>query len=150
MCRNHITQIHRGRLQGDTDWNNFFYIFGGHQSFLWGHSYLYFGLLVMSGLDFKARMDHLACIHCHPCVMDSSDSRFTFGATPADLLMANMVAEPFQSMYLHTSITGAQVQNQVSHCLTVCNKSKFSGLFFYSIFVYCLCMYGNGGSMFYW
>ena len=30
--------------------------FGGHESFLWGHWYPYFGLLVMSPLGFKARV----------------------------------------------------------------------------------------------
>ena len=33
--------------------------FGGHKSFLWGHWYPYFGLLVMSVLGFKARVDPL-------------------------------------------------------------------------------------------
>ena len=31
-------------------------IFGGHESFLWGHWYPYFGLLVTSPLGFKARV----------------------------------------------------------------------------------------------
>ena len=34
----------------------FFLIFGGHESFLWGHLYLYFGVLVTSPLGFKARV----------------------------------------------------------------------------------------------
>ena len=39
----------------------FFYknIFGGHKSFLWGHWYPVFGLLVTYGLCFKARVDPL-------------------------------------------------------------------------------------------
>ena len=37
----------------------FFKIFGGHESFLWGHWYPYFGLLVMSPLGFKARVGSL-------------------------------------------------------------------------------------------
>ena len=35
--------------------------------------------------------------------------RFTSGATPADLLMVRMAAEPFRSTYLLTSIGGARV-----------------------------------------
>ena len=34
---------------------------GGHKSFLWGHWYPCFGLLVMSPLGFKARVDSLIC-----------------------------------------------------------------------------------------
>ena len=34
-------------------------IFGGHMSFLWGHWYPCFGLLVMPALGFKARVDPL-------------------------------------------------------------------------------------------
>ena len=34
----------------------FLKIFGGHESFLWGHWYPYFGLLVTSSLGFKARV----------------------------------------------------------------------------------------------
>ena len=37
------------------DWL-FFEIFGGHESFLWGHWYPYLGLLVTSPLGFKARV----------------------------------------------------------------------------------------------
>ena len=32
------------------------FIFGGHESFLWGHWYPYFGLLVTPALGFKARV----------------------------------------------------------------------------------------------
>ena len=48
--------------------------------------------------------------------------RFTSGVTPADLLMTSMVVEPFQSIYLHTSIGGSPIQDQACHCLTACNK----------------------------
>ena len=65
----------------DDSWNVFFFkIFGGHKSFLWGHWYPCFGLLAMSPLGFKARVDpslvcFVACmqwipeIHlwCHTC-----------------------------------------------------------------------------------
>ena len=37
----------------------FFKIFVGHESFLWGHCYPCFGLLVTSALGFKARVDFL-------------------------------------------------------------------------------------------
>ena len=37
--------------------DNFFKNFGGHNSFLWGHWYPCYGLLVMSALGFKARVD---------------------------------------------------------------------------------------------
>ena len=39
----------------------FFLIFGGHKSFLWGHSYSSFGLLVTSPLGFKVRVGSLIC-----------------------------------------------------------------------------------------
>ena len=46
---------------GVTEMYSFFFfflkIFGGHKSFSWGHWYLYFGLLAMSPLGFKARVD---------------------------------------------------------------------------------------------
>ena len=48
--------------------------------------------------------------------------RFTPGTT-VDFLVASMVAELFQSTYLHTSIGGAQVQDQAC-CLTACDKTS--------------------------
>ena len=39
----------------------FFAITGGHKSFLWDHWYPCFGLLVISPLGFKARVDSLIC-----------------------------------------------------------------------------------------
>ena len=50
--------------------------FGGHKSFSWGHWYPCFGLLVMSALGFKARVDPFCVILT--CVI----LRFTFGVTP--------------------------------------------------------------------
>ena len=44
---------------------------GEHQSFLWGHWYPCFGLLVMTALYFKARVDTLACVLCHLHAMKS-------------------------------------------------------------------------------
>ena len=44
-------------MTGLIDWATFFKnFFGGHESFLWGHWYPYFGLLVTSPLGFKARV----------------------------------------------------------------------------------------------
>ena len=63
-------------------------------SFLWGHWYLCFGLLVMSALGFKARVDSLACFLACALFL-----RFTSGATPADLL----AAEPLWPTYLQPS-----------------------------------------------
>ena len=52
----------------------FLIIFRGHQSFLWGHRYPCFRLLVISALSFKVRLDCLACTLRHLCAMESSDS----------------------------------------------------------------------------
>ena len=61
--------------------------FGGHMSFLWGHRYTCFGLLVMFDLGFKVRMDLFACL------LDSKlFLRLTSGVTLADLLKAGMAA----------------------------------------------------------
>ena len=51
----------------------FFNFFRGHKSFLWGHWYLSFGLLVMSALGFKAQIHpssvcFLACVQWIPQV----------------------------------------------------------------------------------
>ena len=78
-------------------------------SFLWGHWYPCFGLLVTSALGFKARVDSLACFLA--CVLFL---RFTSGATPANLLTASMAAEPLWPTYLQpsdvsTSIGGIEV-----------------------------------------
>ena len=48
--------------------------FVGHESFLWGHWYPCFGLLLTSALGFKAMVDSLACTLPHLCTTDSSDS----------------------------------------------------------------------------
>ena len=45
--------------------------FGGYQSFLWGHWFPCFVLLMMSALDFKARVDFLAGMICHLHAIDS-------------------------------------------------------------------------------
>ena len=65
----------------------FYNILGGHMSFLWGHWYPCFRLLVTSALGYKARVDSL--VHFLACMLFL---RFTSHATPANLLTANMVA----------------------------------------------------------
>ena len=82
-------------------WNIYYdydydFFFGGHKSFLWGHWYPCFGLLVISALGFKARVDPLACFVA--CVI----LRFTSGSTPADCIEVSMTAEPFWSTRLQT------------------------------------------------
>ena len=59
---------------------SFFEVFGRHKSFSWGHWYPCFGLLVMSALGFKARVDFsLACFLACALYL-----RFTSSATPTD------------------------------------------------------------------
>ena len=66
-----------------------------------------YGFLVTSGLDFKARYPRLHALSpvCNRIL------RFTYGGTPADLLVANMVAKLDRSTYLCTSIGGARVRD---------------------------------------
>ena len=47
---------------------------GGHKSFMWGHWYPCFVLLVTSALGFKTRVDSFACMLCHLCAIGSSDT----------------------------------------------------------------------------
>ena len=49
----------QGIYLGFSSRNHFFKIFGGHRSFLWGHWYPCFWLLVTSPLGFKARVGSL-------------------------------------------------------------------------------------------
>ena len=79
-----------------------------------------FRFLVTSGLGFKARMD--------PSLRSSSPAcnrilRFTYGATPADLLVTSMAAELFPSTYLQTSIGGARDKNVMKWSLTAIFQS---------------------------
>ena len=50
-CACYVVVVHAGGL------SCFYQIFGGYQSYSWDHWYPYFGLLVMSALGFKARVD---------------------------------------------------------------------------------------------
>ena len=85
---------------------SFLNFFGGVQSFLWGHWYLCFGLLVTSALGFKAKGGS-RCL-CALSLEHNEILRFTSGATPADLLVASMAAESFSPTYFQTSISGAR------------------------------------------
>ena len=62
-------------------------IFGGHQSFLWGHWYPCFGLMVMSAWVSKWRW-----IPCLPASPSASNGIFRF--TSGDLLAASIAAAP--------------------------------------------------------
>ena len=91
--------------------------FGGHKSLSWGHSYPCFGLLVMSALGFKARMD--------PSLGASSPVhnrflRFTSRVTPADCIEVSMAAKPFWSMYLQmcqSALVEVWVRSRTHDCL---------------------------------
>ena len=63
-------------------------MFGGHKSFLWGHWYPYFGLLVMSPLDLKS--EWAALFTLHRGIHVTWFLRFSSGVTPADLLVASL------------------------------------------------------------
>ena len=69
----------------------------------------------MSVLGFKARVDSLACMLPRLNGMDSSD--FTSGATPADLLVSSMVAEPFHPgiAYKHWWISSPRSSMPLPH-----------------------------------
>ena len=74
-----------------------------------GHWYPCFGLLV----------SNTCVLHCPYYGI----LRFTSGATPADILAASIVAEPFQSMYLQTNIDRAWVCYLSYHCFTAWYKT---------------------------
>ena len=83
----------------------------GHESFLWGHWYPYFGLLVTSPLGFKARVGSTLFelsggIH----VTLTCSLRFTSGVTPADLLAASMAAEPSLS-HTYKALVGLETRS---------------------------------------
>ena len=97
-----------------------FLISGWRKSFLWGHWYPCFQHLVMSALIFKARVDSLSCMLL---TMHKGFLTFTSGATPTDLLMANIPSETFHQ---HTCILTLGLKpriNQVCCCFSACNKT---------------------------
>ena len=71
-------------------------------SFLWGHWYPCFGLLMMSALGFKARVDFLLVCFL-ACVLFL---RFTSVATPANVLTARMPARCIPYMLSRGRILG--------------------------------------------
>ena len=103
-----------------------FFNLGGHQSFLCGHWYPCFELLVRSPLDVKTREAALFALGRGVC--DICSTRFTSGATPADLLTASMAVKPYSSTYLQTSIGGTQDLYLSCYCLTLWNKNKTDAL----------------------
>ena len=90
---------------GERSWNTlFFFKIEEHRCFLWGHCYPWFGLLVKSAQGSKPGwIPHL---HVFSLPAYYRFLRFTSGMTPADLLMASMTAEPFQSTYLPVADPG--------------------------------------------
>ena len=65
----------------------FLFVYGEHQFYLWGHWYLYFGLLVTS------KTEWMIPLHAH-----NGSFKLTTGAAPADLL----VVVTWQASYLPT------------------------------------------------
>ena len=75
--------------------------YGGYQSFLWGPRYHCFCTCgdICPGFQSQGGFPHLyASSPTHNGFL-----RFTSGATPADLLTASLVGEPFRSTYFGTS-----------------------------------------------
>ena len=80
----------KGHFNNRKYYELFFLIFGGHDVFLWGHWYPCFGLQVMSPLGFKAKWAALFTFGRGVHVTHSL--RFTSGATPANLLAAQLIS----------------------------------------------------------
>ena len=90
---------------------------GGHKSFLWGHWYSCFGLLVTSHLAFKARVGSLIPTwQRHTC---NTFLKFTSGAIPANLLEASMAVKLISSTYLWPGTGGTQTGNLSCHRRTL-------------------------------
>ena len=94
------------------------------KSFLWGHWYPWSGLLVMFPLGFKARVGSLSLVRCI-CV--KCFLTLTSSATPSNLLMASILAEPISSMYLYW-----WVQNWAT---VKCYASSAFAMFFFKKFL---------------
>ena len=111
-------------LSFEIDWNLqlkavFSKCFGGHKSFLWGHLYPRFELLVTSALGFKALVDSLVCmLHCL-CTTNSSVHLWYNTYWPLGSHHGSQ-AVSFTYVHLCMSISGAQVQDQACHYLTAC------------------------------
>ena len=95
-----------------------FFNFGEH-IFLWGHWYpcsrLLWCLLWVSKPEWTVRFTLSGGAH------DACSLWLTSGATPADLLVVSVAAEPFQSTYVQTTIGGApdwDLSSSASQCDT--------------------------------
>ena len=88
-------------------------IFAGYKYFLSDHWYYCFGLLVMSSLGSKALFILGSSIHV------THSLRFTFGATPDDLLVASIATELISSTYLWPGISGTRNQDLLCHRWTL-------------------------------
>ena len=94
-------------------------ILGGHKSFLWGHWYPCYRLLMMSVLGFKVRVNPLLA-----CFLTCVILRFTSGVTPADCISieVSMAAQPFQSPYLRIMCPLAGFKPTIVHAASQCWK----------------------------
>ena len=100
-------------------------------SFLWGHWYHCFGLLVTSALSFKARIDLLLV-----CFLTCALFRFTSGATATYLLMASMAAELFWPTYLWPSDVSQSISGTLAQTRDLACHSGSAGrglTFFYRL-----------------
>ena len=88
---------------------------------LWGHWYPCFGLLVTSPLGFKAEWAALFALI--RAIHDVCTLKFTFGATPANLLMTSMGAGHFPQMYISAEVGFRIRSGDLPHILTI-NFSK--------------------------
>ena len=106
--------------------------FGGHKSFLWGHWYSCFGLLVKSALapGFQSQ-GGCPCL-CASLPLCNGILRFTSGAIPTDLLAANLAAEPFlKKLILTCTQISADIKSEnekfpgnVTHIIIISSFNK--------------------------
>ena len=95
----------------------------------WRSLVLFMGLLIPLFLDFwwhRPWVSKPGWIFFHLCALSPAYNRFlrlTSGVTPPDLLSVSIVANPFQSIYLHTSIGGTIVLDEACQCFTAHNKA---------------------------
>ena len=85
--------------------------FRGHQSVSFSYLYSCFGLLVISALYFKAKVDSTSCMpSCNRFL------RFTSSVAPSDLLVASMTAEPFHPHTCVQQLVG--FESRIKHVTT--------------------------------
>ena len=97
--------------------------FGWHESFSWGHGYHCFGLLMISDLGFKARMDPWQLSLFDPCTRRCVHKHWwRFGAEPMTVCAAGTVlytTRPFRlGVNLRTLFTTEQLCYQQSCYVT--------------------------------